>query len=493
MPMRMRALLSAVLLLLAASKVCGQATPLDYEYYAKFPNHGDSSMAPPLVPAGVPAGTHLGLQRFYELLRRMRDARDELRTYCIGPRWEDMVRTVRGTKVLIWPERFADCERDANLLDKGDPLFTMALANWNKIYGTNYALPRGEPADVQAWSRRKGEFLHFVDLACNEASRSMVLAGDPGFSEPPKQVFERARKRCPASWVRLFEPEEAIKKREDAAKRVCRPGTTYMVATTTGPDKPYETCDEDDKYVPPEKPPGGSSSASKPVGPDDLERELSALARGEYDTVSASELLEDVKRIIGARRQLSPDAAESLRQQLAAQPKAGWFGGVEIFGGRTGKLFEALLDPSRTAEVLAELQAEAELGSTLSAGGPASGDAAGCDDARYAQQAADFVASRSSAMAGMQTEPQQCALSRMYAQGLRNDIAYAARCKPAALPALQKAVTDVNRQEKALCGGQAGAGGASSSSSRKPTTCFEAMMTHTHPELCRPTIIPGRK
>ena len=491
--MKMRALLSAVLLLLAASNACGQATPLDYEYYAKFPNHGDSSMAPPLDPAGVPAGTHLGLQRFYELLRRMRDARDELRTYCIGPRWEDMVRTVRGTKVLIWPGRFADCERDANLLDKGDPLYTMALANWNKIYGTTYPLPRGDAADVQAWSRRKGEFLHFVDLACNEASRSMVLAGDPGFSEPPAQVFERAKKRCPASWVRLFEPEEVSKKREDAAKRVCRPGTTYMVATTTGPEKPYETCDEDDKYVPPEKPPGGPPSAPKPGGPDDLERELSALARGEYDTVSASELLEDVKLIIGARRQLSPDAAESLRQQLATQPKAGWFGGVEIFGGRTGKLFEALLDPTRAQEALAELQAEAELGSTQPASKQSSGTSSDCDDARYAQQATSFVATRSSSMAGLNIEQQQCALSRMYAQGLRNDIAYAARCKPAAVSSLRKALADVDRQERELCGGQGSAGGNSRSSSRTPTTCFEAMMTHTHPELCRPTVIPGRK
>lgn len=490
--MRMRALLSAVLLLLAGSNACGQVTPLDYEYYAKFPNHGDSSMAPPLDPAGVPVGTHLGLQRFYELLRRMRGARDELRTYCIGPRWEDMVRTVRGTKVLIWPERFADCERDAKLLDKGDLLYTMPLANWNKIYGTTYPLPRGEPADVQAWSRRKGEFLHFVDAACNEASRSMVLAGDPGFSESPAQVFERAKKRCPASWVRLFEPEDAIKKREDAAKRVCRPGTTYMVATTTGPEKPYETCDEDDKYVPPEKPPAGPS-APKPAGPDDLERELSALARGEYDTVSASELLEDVKRIIGARRQLSSDAAESLRQQLAAQPKAGWFGGVEVFGGRTGKLFEALLDPTRAQEALAELQAEAELGSTPPTSKQSSGTSTDCDDARYAQQATSFVATRSNSMAGLSIERQQCALSRMYAQGLRNDIAYAARCKPAALASLQKALTDVDRQERELCGGQGSAGGNSRSSSRTPTTCFEAMMTHTHPELCRPTIIPGRK
>jgi len=339
--MRTGIYLSTVLLLMAASNASGQTTPLDYEYYAKFPNHGDSSMAPPLEVGGIPSGTHMGLQRFYEMLRRMRNARDELRTYCIGPKWQDMVRTVRGAKVLIWPERFADCERDANLLDKGDPLYTTPLANWNKIYGTAYPLPRGEATDVQAWSRRKGEFLHFVESACNEASRAMVLAGDPGFAEPPAEVFERAKKRCPASWVRLFEPEEAIKKREEAAKRVCKPGTTYMVASTTGPGKPYETCDEGDKYVPSEKPPGSSSSASKPVGPDDLERELSALARGEFDAAGGSEQLEDLKRTIDARRQRGPDVAESLRQQLATQPKAGSIGGVEIFGGETGKMLEA--------------------------------------------------------------------------------------------------------------------------------------------------------
>ena len=440
--MKMRALLSTVLLLLVVGNAFGQATPLDYEYYAKFPNHGDSSMAPPLEAAGVPPGTHMGLQRFYEMLRRMRNARDELRTYCIGPKWQDMIRTVRGAKVLIWPERFADCERDADLLDKGNPMYTMPLANWNKIYGTTYPLPRGEAADVQAWSHRKGEFLHFVDSACNEASRAMVLAGDPGFSEPPTQVFERAKKRCPAKWVGLFEPEEAIKKRENAAKRVCRRGTTYMVATTTGPDKPYETCDEDDRYVPPES--DKKSPADKRANA--LADELAAIQRGEFERPAGTgEFASSTQAMLNARRQAGAGLTAAMENGVRQQAKAGSIGGMQIFGGENGQLLEMALN----SQAFGNLDAAA----TSGAAPPSSKECdMGAEEAYFAQQ----IKALESRISSMSIEQQQCAQARAYAQGLRRLVAAQQRCGQSNNAAQnQAALNNVQNQEQALCNGKA--------------------------------------
>lgn len=318
-------------------------TPLDYEFYSKFPDHGDTKMAPPIAPPPLPEGIYIGLQRFHELLTRMRKARDHLRTDCIGSNSSKMTSRVRGTDVLIWPERFKECEAHARLLDEGNPLFEAALKQWNKAFGSNYTLPRGDPADVQAWNRQKAGITNFPQLGCDDASRSIVLFGQPGLAEVPEQIFKRMKSRCPKQWVLLFEPEEDIGKKAEAAKRICRPGSTYYASDDKSATGTIEMCDESDKFVPKGKSDGKDQNSGRKSGSesdDDLTAELNAIGKGNYPKWG-TELPDEEKQakmIIQARRSSGSHIVAGMEEGVRNQPKAGEIGGVAILGGETGKM-----------------------------------------------------------------------------------------------------------------------------------------------------------
>ena len=438
---------ASAMLFFSVTSAFSAPTPLDYEFYSKFPDHGDTKMAPPIAPPPLPEGIYIGLQRFHELLTRMREARDHLRTDCIGSNSSKMTSRVRGTDVLIWPERFKECEAHARLLDEGNPLFETALKQWNKALGSNYTLPRGDPADVQAWNRQKAGIKNFPQLGCDDASRSIVLFGQPGLTEAPEQVFKRMKSRCPKQWILLFEPEEDISKKAEAAKRICRPGSTYYASDDKSATGTIEMCDESDKFVPKGKSDGKDQNSGRKSGSesdDDLSAELNAIGKGNYPKWG-TKLPDDEKQakmIIQARRSSGSHIVAGMEEGVRNQPKAGEIGGVAILGGETGKMLETLADTN-----LAIRRTRDDPG-----GGAANGT--GCDDAAYAQSAQAWINSKSAAIKSMQIEQQQCALARLHAEALQKDIAYAQRCnKQSSVPALRSALADTQQQARQLCGG----------------------------------------
>lgn len=281
-----------------------------------------------------------GIEAFENHLADMRDIRKQFRQDCIGSESGKMVHKQRGVNVLAWPERFESCESHARKLFEPVGSFDSNMATtWNRYWGANYAPPRGDPADEASWKRWKDGLERF-SKECEDASWRIIQSGRPGFRESPEQVFKRVEKRCPAGWITLFEPEEATKKKEVEAKKRCKPGTSYAVVDEKSGNGSRQECDESDKFIPPDSAKDGRSQKKDPLADD-----LAAIQRGEFERPAGTgEFASSTQAMLNARRQAGAGLTAAMENGVRQQPKAGSIGGVEIFGGQTGKLLESALD-----------------------------------------------------------------------------------------------------------------------------------------------------
>lgn len=379
--------------------VQAQPDQLSYSYYAKFPDYGDTRLPPPLTPPSLPSGTYRGLQQFHEYLARMRQARNDLREDCVGPKYSKMVVRVRGADVLIWPERFSECEAHARLLAQGEPLMEQALGRWNQIFGTNYPPPRGESADIQAWERRKQAFERFPVPGCDGASRAIELSGSPGFSDPPALVFERMRGVCGRRWVSLFEPEGRTPK-------------------DTGLDMP-------------------------------IDEDLGAIASGAYKKIpqksSESEL--SVKAQMHRRVQAGVNMEETLVENMKGVPRAGSVAGVQIFGGENGRRLEQVVGATSTLGPGLDSEGRYETG-------PASASKVGCDEAAEDAALTRRFKDAEAQSTHMPFEERQCFMARAMASVYRGVAAFSSRCFSAVDAAKNRAAAEqMERQQASICSG----------------------------------------
>ncbi len=435
LPAKLHSAAKSTAVVAAQKREQGPGSPLDYSYYAKFPDLGGTGMADPPEPTSMPAGTHAGLQRFHEMLARMRRARDELREDCIGKGSGKMTRRVRDAEVLIWPEQFKTCEEHAALLVHGNRYFEFPLQLLNKTFGAQYALPKGDPSDTQAWQRRKAEFQHFPQSGCDEASRSILFSGQPGFAEPAEQIYQRMKTRCPARWVALFEPEEAIKKRAQEARKRCRPGTSYFVVDEKSGNGAREECDESDKFIPPESAKDRRSEKQANA----LEDDLAAIQRGEFERPTATgESASSTQAILMARRRAGAGLAAAMEESVRQQPKAGSVGGVEIFGGQTGRMLEAV-----AAQALPD---------TTDAGSNIGAATAGCDDQAEARGTENMQSARVATIRTLPLAQQECAAAKLYVDIYARALAYAQRCnRHAETPSIQNAHRKSREEASRIC------------------------------------------
>lgn len=391
------------------------------DFYPLYPRTTGEWAAVPGKGAPPPVS---GMKAFEDHLANMRAIRDRFRQDCIGSGSEQMVKKVRGVTVLAWPERFETCESDARKLFEPMGIFDSNMATaWNPYWGANYSPPRGDPADEESWKRWKKGFVKF-SKECEIASWRIIHSGEPGFPESAEQIFKRMEKRCPAPWIAVFEPEEFIKKRELEAKKRCKPGNSHTVVYENSANGPRQECDESDKKSPVDK----RANA--------LADDLAAIQRGEFERpATAGEGASSAQAMLNARRQAGAGLMAAMEEGVRQQAKAGSIGGVEIFGGQTGKLLEA---------------AVAENGALVGAGASKNDS---CDvQARLALTQAETKAAQERTQ-GLDERRRGCAREQARLQILTDSLDFSIRCKLPAneVNALKSTVSDARGDVQRAC------------------------------------------
>ena len=430
-----------VMVVFCPSVLSASTSSLDYEFYEKFPNLGDTSRLPPVSPPSLPQGTYQGLQHFYAYLGKMRKAKDDLRTYCIGPASNKMTAVVRGSNVLIWPERYAECEGYAVWLKNGDSSFDLALSNLNKAFNTNYPPPRGDATDVSAWQQRKLGIVSFSQPECNEASRSIVLHGTPGFTETPHSIITRMKPKCPKNWVALFRPDGDPSKNVKSPK-VCNPAKTYQVSDEQSPTGLREACDEADKISAKEL---GSKQKEKREVDSGLEAELDALAGGSYKGKGHKGVRSDeINAFVQERRAKNGQLVADLETGVREAPKAGEINGVAIIGGETGKLLE---QSARASERNASQQVR------------------GCDDEQERQATIKMQEPRLAQIQKLPLHQQACPFAQLNVDIYQRALGYAERCnRREAISSIRAEINNNQALVRQECNGAQGVSSSSRSS-----------------------------
>lgn len=415
------------------------STPLDNDYYAEFMRRYDDRSGPgmPEVSVGT-LGGKITIRFLRDKLEDMREHRDRLRDRCLGSHGLGQIETISGRKVLLNPEWMRQCEWSAKFLSDGVGALDQAFPIWNKAAGTNYPSPRGDKSDLLAWTERKATFLYFSDI-CNIGSQKMRYPLARAGGESDKAVYDSYAALCPQAWRELFNPAGASKDKENASGAAAsssnRDGNTAGAGSTA--PKPVT---EEKSSIPRNVQTGGDAS---------LEKELGAVSRGEYSRQVSSQQVDEARRAIAERR-TSGTLVESLEKEVANQPKAGSIGGVEIFGGKTGKLLETLSDPAALQRLVDEESASA----TTNSKSTNTSVTSTCDAAAYAAEGQALVRRNAPVLSQLPTEAMSCASARLHLHALRSDLAFANRCGFAAqAPSIQSQLQMAQSEEKRVCTG----------------------------------------
>ncbi|MFM0009184.1 hypothetical protein [Paraburkholderia sediminicola] len=332
-------------------------------------------------------------------LQQIADAENTLRTDCADVGVSKMTRDQKGVKLLIWPERYSDCERSARLVRDGDSKYLPVIRALNKTFHTRYPLPTGDAQLASAWDGIKTTIAKFG--ACDDVSRKILLADS---AEQGTGAFEANKKSCPAEWVALFAADDS----QGTKKGNCGNSALAQTGATVN-------CLAD-------------STASK------LDVALNAL-KDDAEASSAKNLRPgsagDKIASSGRFRQGAQDAYNGLGQKaLAATP---------VFGGTSGQIIGAI----------AAEQTGHAAGTGAGAGSTASGpfDNADCDSNFESNLSAQY----SRDTAGIDAA-QVCALTRTTISMLTKLRSFAQRCRSASVPSIDSAIAQ-QRSQQAGCGG----------------------------------------
>ena len=292
------------------------ATPLEPYFYREFMLIDETKPGGmPSVPVGK-SGVVVTIDFLRAKLGVLKEKQDALKDQCLGLHGERQVATIRGRRVLLNPTWMRNCNGYAKLLTEGVGALDQAFPVWNKFAGTAYASPRGDKSLLVAWTERKRQFVHFDGSGCDDASQQMAIPESRLGNQSVDEIYKRWQGMCSAEWRAIFDPKGE-------------------------PD----------------------SKASKSVvgKGESIDDELAAIAQGGYtrEMGSTPEMarLKSVQDAIAQRRSSGDTAVSALEKGVKSEQKAGSLGDVEIFGGKTGKLLEATLDPNST-----ELEDIADLG-----------------------------------------------------------------------------------------------------------------------------------
>jgi hypothetical protein len=404
-------------------------SPLDRAYYTKFPD-GDAR-----------------LDAFWKHLSDMREARDNLRTHCTGSSWSEMTKTVRGQVVLIWPERFKECEGYSDLLEHGKRSFETALQNWNKVFKSSYALPKGDATDASAWKQTKSRFLRFTPDSCNDASRRIVYSGESGFADSQASLYERMKSICPSQWRSLFEPAEDIAKREKRKRKFCAPGTSSTQIEEDGAQTIL--CDESDKDIPSDEDGVEQSRASTEEYIDEWAGVGERPGR-QKDSPSDPALAHIDEWVAKGGGRKVPSAGKSApSSRNVKRGVRGASQGSEVTGGisPSDDVFEGGARPTGAGGIGEDVDESGE----DSRGTSTTGD---CDDAAELRDTGAMRARRASEIQTIAPALRACAEARLYVTILQRGVNYVIRCnRQGELQPLQNALREARQNERQACNG----------------------------------------
>lgn len=385
----------AIAVLLGLMTDLAISSPLDMSSYPKFPNNGTiQEWGKDWQKYDEKTGS--SLRSFNSQLNNMKKAEQELKTACLDERQiRKMTSIVKGSKVLIWPERFKECVEFAKLLDEGTfATDKVILPYLNKKFSANYPPPRGDPNLIAQWNSIASGIVNFGGGSCDEASRNIILFGTPGLSTTPQEVFKRNKNGCPAQWRELFS-EHSEKKTK--TKQKCLNG--MKPSHENGPDW-VELCDSEEN-------PNGYEVDKR--ANRKLEEELDLIEKGGYKKSGKdsgnykyqddSLAVQDALR--GRSGALSAAMRESIQTQEEYQRKN------QIFGGETGKLLEQAV------------------GAVESAGGA---QGKGCNDAEEAQASVRMQEPRAAQIQKLPQHQQACPFAQLNVDIYQRALAYAERC-----------------------------------------------------------------
>ncbi|SAL07181.1 hypothetical protein AWB78_08460 [Caballeronia calidae] len=401
--------------LLASSALAYGPTPATWGNYSKFPDPNKGTYE----TRKYSVSTELDLELFRKYLANIADAEAGLRNDCAGAAVSKMTAVVKGTRVLVWPTRYQECEGYARLVASGDVHYQSLLTKLNKMFGAAYSLPTGDASIVWEWESAKAGFLRFP--GCDDASRKIVFAGEPGLSASAQEVFDANKGRCPAGWVALFQADDTSTKEN---KKLCGNAT----AASGGLKSDGTQCSE--------------------AAESQLEADLRALQGDEAGRLQA----QGSGPGAGTGRGASPSG--NLRRGAQGLVTLGASGKAAspIYGGQTGELLEAGVQAAVNAGI-PTYQNGNERGSRTGSG-LQNPSGAGCDPSTETAIGNDYASeTNSSAMRGTSIERQQCLMARASVKMYQRLLPYAQRCKPDMVGGVQSNLADSQRQANVLCGG----------------------------------------
>lgn len=378
----------AVLLGMVANLVI--ASPLEMSGYPKFPDNGTTEEWGKDWQK-YDEKTGASLRSFHSQLKNMKKAEQELKAACLDERQiRKMTSIVKGSQVLIWPERFKECVEFAKLLDEGTSATDIVILPYlNQKFSANYPPPRGDPSLIAQWNSIVNGIVNFGGGACDGASRKIILFGTPGFSTTPQDVFKQNKNGCPAQWRELF---SEYSEKKTKTKQKCVNG--IKPSSENGPDW-VELCDS-------EKSANGDDVDKR--ANRKLEDELDLIEKGGYKQSGKNsgnykyqeDALAAQGALLGRKSTLSAAMRESIQNQEEYQRKN------QIFGGETGKLLEQAV-------------------------GAVEGGS-GCNDEQEAQATVRMQEPRAAQIQKLPQHQQACPLAQLYVDIYQRALAYAERC-----------------------------------------------------------------
>lgn len=374
--------------------------PAKWGEYSKYPSSEYSTAKDGVAFVPETITSYRSLRNY---LNQITDAEDVLRQDCIGTSATKMTAVVRGSRVLVWPERFKQCEENSQLVRNGDPRFLPLMNYLNRIYKADYPLPAGDVTLADAWEQEKSTILRFP--SCDDASRSIVFAGSPGNPRSASEIFDANKNRCPSEWVALFQPETNDK----ATKKKNCPSS---------PGENLDSCINDPNISP-------------------LDSDLSALQQNEQlrDQQQATRTTE--KPVPGAFKRNAKGSLENLGKNTR--------GSTPIYGGAAGEVLAAL----------------AQIPPNLVGGGQSDGRVdsrrqensnEGCGSDAETSIVNDYNREMNSpAVKNASLDQNQCVIARIQLRLYQRLLPYAQRCKADAVRSIQSAIADMHRQEQQGC------------------------------------------
>lgn len=151
---------------------------------------------------------HLQLERFLDLLDSLDKKQKFLTDRCLGLEAEKMFLRRQGKAIIIWPERFGECEEAWSTLSDRYGSGRVFVGGLNSQLGTNYPVPVGDQTVMRAWETLKAELTLFP-AHCTDGSHRIWTSNAYPNAESPKSIYARLKSVCPKEWVDFYSALDA--------------------------------------------------------------------------------------------------------------------------------------------------------------------------------------------------------------------------------------------------------------------------------------------